>query len=172
MKRWIIGISLFVFVWYGVVLFLLPSLSDGEVVMPLLVRGSLQAHGSEVCNQQMSFADQRNSLALQRIESLRGLGNRYFVASLPSEGSRTSVVAVYPQHRYIYRHTFVYRLIFWNWEANNYPTFLLTRDGDFYRNDITGFDSRILPTNAVLQQIGQAYGWSFERRLPLTPPCN
>jgi len=172
MKRWIIGTSLLVFVWYGVVLFLLPGIGGGEPVLPLLVRGSLQAHCSEICNQHMSFADRRNSLALQRIEILRGLGNRYLVVSFPSQVSFPVGVVVYPQHRYIYRHNFVYRLAFWNWDAHTYPTFLLTRDGDFFSNDITGFDSRRPPTDAVLQELGETRAWSFERRLALTPPCN
>ena len=113
MKRWIIGTSLLVFVWYGVVLFFLPRLiCDGEVVMPLLVRGSLQSHGSEVCNQHARLGDWHASGALQQMQGLRSQGNRYLVASLPSQGSFPAGVVVYPQHHYIYRHNFVYRLAF------------------------------------------------------------
>lgn len=173
MKRWIIGISIVVFVWYGVVLFLIPRITCcGGPVMPELARGSLQTHGSEVCNQHARLGDRRSSFALQQMEILRGHGNWYLVATLFSQGSVSAAVVVYPQYSHIYRHNFVYRLAFWNWDVYKYPTFILTREGDFYRNNITWYDSTNPPTEEVLHELGQARAWTFERRLPLTPPCN
>lgn len=113
MKRWIIGSSLLVVLWYGVALPLLPSIiCDSVPVMQVLVGASLQAHGSEVCNQHAQFGDRHASRSLQQIDELRGHGNRYFVTSLPSKGPLPAAVLAYPEHHYIYRNSLVYRLTF------------------------------------------------------------
>ena len=67
MKRWGIRVAVVALAWYGVIFLLLPRLIDGggDPVMPSLIRGSLQTHGSEVCNRHARLGDRHGSWALQ-----------------------------------------------------------------------------------------------------------
>lgn len=172
-KRWLVRLIVVTTVWYAGIYVFLPSISCGPTsVLVGMARRALVEHANYVCTRGEIFGDFRESQAMTRLLTARRLGNQYSVTLLHEQDESGSILVLYPRKHQKYRYNLLYRVLFWDGATNSFPTFALKSIGDLFDNNSSHFDSRHPPTDAVLQSFGEEHGWSFERRLSLTPPCD
>ncbi len=171
-KRWFARLVVVTTAWYTGVYIFLPTRGCGPTRFLVdMARRALIAHAKEICATGQDFADFRKSQALTRLQAARKPGNRYLVTVLLAREESGSILVLYPERHETYCQNVLYRVLFWDWRTVSFPTFALTSGGDLFGNYSARFDLRNPPTDAVLQELGKTHGWSFERRLSLTPPC-
>jgi hypothetical protein len=154
---WAIIVCLALGVWYGIVLVLLPQVSNGVPGLPLSVRSMLWQHFRDVQAGRRSFGE----IDKRRV----GRDNTYHLVVYRRTGPETSMIVAYPDKWRPYRHTVLYRFAFLDFGAHRYPSFLLRSDGLFCENSAAGFSATHPPTLADLD-VDHGRHWEARMLLP------
>lgn len=171
MKRFV-KISLgCIVLWYGALLFLMPSVSCGPTSgFTRAAQSSLKSHFLSAKMGRESFGD-LESLFLKRLFSATSRGNRYYAVVVCDPSDKPIGVLAYPKYARTYQHNLVYRVAFLDGTKSSFPTYSLREDGLFC-SIRTGIDSRNPPSKELFVAEGEPphAAWCHDLNELLRPP--
>jgi hypothetical protein len=124
--KWAIALAA---MWYGVVIFVLPSHFNGVPAYPSWVKWQLLGHSMSVTQGKETFGDLDGPTLRLLVTAAESQHNPYHVAVFANDDGETAAIVAYPEKHRGYKHGFLHRLVFLDFAKRSYNSFLLQNDG-------------------------------------------